>query len=92
MAWLGVSDKIIKRLDISNGISKTEAVVMAAARTGLGGDGGNEMTVMVAAQAWLVIIRWQQRDNSNCGNNGGGASLSWLGGSGNMDRRQKKQQ
>ena len=60
------------------------------------------MTAMSAAQAWLVmrrqqhrdnlLIRWrQQRDNSDCGSNGGGANLARLGGSSKMARRQQKQ-
>ena len=49
-----------KQLDIINDSNKMEAVVMAAARNGLGGGGGNEMTAMAATQAWLVI-RWRKK-------------------------------
>ena len=41
----------VKRIDSSNGSNKMEAVVMAAVRNGLGGDGGNDMTATTAAQA-----------------------------------------
>ena len=51
-----------KRLDISNGSNNMEAVVMAAVRNGLGGDGGNEITSTEAAQAGTVIRRQHKRD------------------------------
>ena len=61
------------------------AVPTVTVQTGLGsngGDGSDEMTVTALAQAWLVIRWQQQRDNGDCGGNGGGANLDWFGGSG----------
>ena len=90
MAWLGGSGETVKRLDRSNGSDKTAVVSAEAERTGLGGnggDGGEEMTATLVAQAFLMIRRQQQQYNSDCGNNGGGANLAWLGSSGKTDRR-----
>ena len=54
--------KTVKRLDRSMYSNKMEAVVMAAVRNGLCGNGGNEMTVTAALQAWIVIRRRQKLD------------------------------
>ena len=78
MSWLGGSGsgETVKRLDGSNVRDKTVAVATVAAQNG---HDNNEMTATRAAQAWLVIIQRQQRDNSDCGGNGGGANLAWIG-------------
>ena len=52
----------VKRLDISNGSNKMEAVVMAAAQNGLGGNGGDEMASTAALQDWIFIRRRQKQD------------------------------
>ena len=52
----------VKRIDISNDSNNMDAVVMADARNGICGDGANEMTATAAAQAWIVIRRWQTLD------------------------------
>ena len=74
---------------------KTAAeVAMAAMQTGLGGNGGDgsdKMTSVEVAQDWLVIRRPHQQDKGNCGSNGGGANLTWLGISGKTAIRQQKQ-
>ena len=75
----------------SNSSDETAAVATATARTGIGGNVGNKMTETAAAQDWLVIRRWQQRDNGDCGGNGGGANLDWLGGSGKTARQHQMQ-
>ena len=91
LAWLGGSGETVKRLDSSNVSNKTAAVGAATVRTGLDGDNGDEITATAAAQAWLATKRRQQRDNSNCGSNGGGANLAWIGGSDKTARRQQNQ-
>ena len=89
MAWLGGSGETMKRIDSSNGSNKTAAVATTAAQTGLGGE---KMTVTTAAQAWLVIIRLHQKNNSECGSNGGGANVAWLHSSGKTAKHQQQQQ
>ena len=78
MACLGGSGsgETVKRLDSSNVRDKTVAVATVAAKDG---HDGNDVTATAAAQDWLVIRRRQQQDNINCGGNGGGANLAWIG-------------
>ena len=91
-AWestlMDIEGETVKRLDSSNRSDKTTAVATAAAQTGLGSNGSDEMTTAAVAKAWivvrrrqqqykLVIRRRQQRDNSNCGSNGRDANLAW---------------
>ena len=89
--WLGSSGETVKRLDSSNGSNKTTAVATAEVQTGLDGDSSDNMIATAAAQAWLVIRRRQQQDNSYCGRNGGGANLDWIGVSGKTTRQKQKQ-
>ena len=63
-AWectlMELEDNTVKRLDISTGKNKTSGLVTAAAQTGIGGSGGDEMTATAVAQAWLVVRRRHQ--------------------------------
>ena len=79
----------MNRLDIRNVSNKKAAVATEAAQTGLGGNGGDEITATAAAQAWLVIRQRQQRDNIYCGRHDRGANLAWLGGSDKTDGPQQ---
>ena len=81
----------VRRIDARKISNETAVVATETVRTGLGGDGGNEMTETAAVQAWLMIIRRQQQENGDCGDNVGGANLAWLGGSGKTARQQKNQ-
>ena len=90
LAWIGGNGERVKQLNSRNVSNKTAAVAKATVRTVIGSDGNDEMKAAAAAQAWPVIRRRQQRDNGDCGGNGGGANLTWLGGNGKMDRRQQK--
>ena len=58
--WLGGSGETVKRLDRRNRSNKTASVATAEVQTGLGSDGGNNMTEKATAQSWLVIRRQQQ--------------------------------
>ena len=92
MAWLGGSGEMVKQLDSRNVSKNTAEAATAEARTGIGSDGNDKMKSTAEAEDWLVIRRRQQRDNSNCGSNGGGTNLAWLGVSGKTLRWQQQWQ
>ena len=79
-AWkstlMEIEGEIVKQQDIRSVSNKTEAVARATVQTGLGGDGGKDMTATAAAQAWIVIRRRQQQNNREYGGNTGGANYA----------------
>ena len=81
-----------KRIDSINGSDTTAAVATKVSRIGIGGNRSENMKATAAAQDWLVIRRRQQRDNRDCGRNGGGENLVCIGGNVKTARRQQKQQ
>ena len=81
-----------KGIDTRNGSKKTAAVATGAMQTGVGDNGGpKEMTATAAVYPWIVIGQRQQQETGDCGSNGGGANLAWLGSSGKTARRQQNQ-